>query len=308
MSNVLFTNVRIFDGTGDQPYTGEVLVQGNRIRRVGRGSRSPPTAGVDRHRRRRRHADAGHGRGAHAFLLERPAEPGRHPAHAARGAHPVVRAHRQALPRHGLDLVRGRGDRQAAPRRRHPQRDRIRPDPGPALPRRQPGDHGAGRPGRRDAAAPAVSRVQLRRDRQRAGGDAQDRAHVPQVRRRHDQAEPLGRVHRRHAGRVHADDRRGDRHRRRGSAHARQAARGARALGGVGEAVRAPRHRAHLPRQLHRRGRPRHARGGEGQALRRARPRLADQHLATTPASGASRRRRRGRWATTASSRSPANR
>jgi imidazolonepropionase-like amidohydrolase len=44
--NTLFTNVRILDGTGDYPYTGEVLVQGNRIRRVGRGSRTTPTAGV----------------------------------------------------------------------------------------------------------------------------------------------------------------------------------------------------------------------------------------------------------------------
>lgn len=46
MSNVLFTNVRVFDATGDHPYAGEVLVQGNRIRRVGRGSRTTPTAGV----------------------------------------------------------------------------------------------------------------------------------------------------------------------------------------------------------------------------------------------------------------------
>ncbi len=27
MANVLFTNVRIIDGTGAQPYAGEVLVQ-----------------------------------------------------------------------------------------------------------------------------------------------------------------------------------------------------------------------------------------------------------------------------------------
>ena len=42
MANVLFTNVRIIDGTGAQPYTGEVLVQGNRISRIGRGTRSLP--------------------------------------------------------------------------------------------------------------------------------------------------------------------------------------------------------------------------------------------------------------------------
>ena len=40
MASVLFTNVRILDGTGAQPYPGEVLVQGNRISRVGRGPRS----------------------------------------------------------------------------------------------------------------------------------------------------------------------------------------------------------------------------------------------------------------------------
>jgi imidazolonepropionase-like amidohydrolase len=46
MADVLFTNVRIFEGTSDHPYNGEVLVQGNRIRRVSRGSRTTPTAGV----------------------------------------------------------------------------------------------------------------------------------------------------------------------------------------------------------------------------------------------------------------------
>jgi N-acyl-D-aspartate/D-glutamate deacylase len=42
--NILFTNVRILDGSGQQPFTGEVLVQGNRIQRVGRGLRTLPTA------------------------------------------------------------------------------------------------------------------------------------------------------------------------------------------------------------------------------------------------------------------------
>lgn len=45
MANILFTNVRIFDGSGEYPYTGEVLVQGNRIKHVGRGSRTVPTNG-----------------------------------------------------------------------------------------------------------------------------------------------------------------------------------------------------------------------------------------------------------------------
>src|SRR5512134_2310092 len=46
MPSVLFTNVRIFDGSGTHPYTGEVLVQGNRISRVGRSARTLPTAGA----------------------------------------------------------------------------------------------------------------------------------------------------------------------------------------------------------------------------------------------------------------------
>jgi imidazolonepropionase-like amidohydrolase len=46
MANVLFTNVRILDATGAQPYVGEVLVQGNRIARVGRGPRSLPQSGT----------------------------------------------------------------------------------------------------------------------------------------------------------------------------------------------------------------------------------------------------------------------
>ena len=36
-NGTLFTNVRILDATGEYPFTGEVLVQGNRIKRVTRG-------------------------------------------------------------------------------------------------------------------------------------------------------------------------------------------------------------------------------------------------------------------------------
>jgi imidazolonepropionase-like amidohydrolase len=46
MSSVLFTNVRVLDGTGAAPYAGEVLVQGNRISRVARGTRTLPAAGA----------------------------------------------------------------------------------------------------------------------------------------------------------------------------------------------------------------------------------------------------------------------
>ncbi|MBC8058934.1 MAG: amidohydrolase family protein, partial [Rhizobiales bacterium] len=38
MTDTLFTNVRILDGSGQNPYAGSVLVQGNRIRQVGRSS------------------------------------------------------------------------------------------------------------------------------------------------------------------------------------------------------------------------------------------------------------------------------
>src|SRR4029453_13956340 len=46
MTHVLFTNVRIFDGTGALPYPGEVLVQGNRTPRTPGGPPAPPPAGV----------------------------------------------------------------------------------------------------------------------------------------------------------------------------------------------------------------------------------------------------------------------
>ena len=127
------------------PYTGSVLVQGNRIRQVGRSTRADLDRRRDRDRRRRRDADARHVRGAHALLVERRRHAGRHPDDAARGARAVVRQGRQALPRGRLHLVRRRGLRQAAARRGDPQRDRRRPDSRAALPRRQPGDHRARR-------------------------------------------------------------------------------------------------------------------------------------------------------------------
>jgi imidazolonepropionase-like amidohydrolase len=43
MTDTLFTNVRILDGTGQNPFAGSVLVQGNRIRQVGR-STAPVTS------------------------------------------------------------------------------------------------------------------------------------------------------------------------------------------------------------------------------------------------------------------------
>ena len=80
-----------------------------------------------------------------------------------------------------------------------------------------------------------------------------------------------------------------------------QGARRACPLVGLGQAVRPPRHRDHLPRLLRRRGGARHARGGQGPALRRARHRLADQHRAPCRAMG-HQARLDGRDATTSAS------
>jgi N-acyl-D-aspartate/D-glutamate deacylase len=38
MGATLFTNVRVFDGSGADSFQGEVLVQGNRIRKVAKGT------------------------------------------------------------------------------------------------------------------------------------------------------------------------------------------------------------------------------------------------------------------------------
>ena len=46
MDSTLFTNVRILDGTGAMPYAGSALVQGNRIRTVGRSSAALSPAGA----------------------------------------------------------------------------------------------------------------------------------------------------------------------------------------------------------------------------------------------------------------------
>ncbi len=46
MESTLFTNLRILDGTGAMPYSGSVLVQGNRIRTVGRSSGALSPAGA----------------------------------------------------------------------------------------------------------------------------------------------------------------------------------------------------------------------------------------------------------------------
>src|SRR4051812_34436113 len=44
--HIVFTNVRVLDASGEYPFTGEVVVQGNRIKHVGRGLRTFPTHGA----------------------------------------------------------------------------------------------------------------------------------------------------------------------------------------------------------------------------------------------------------------------
>lgn len=43
---IVFTNVRVLDATGDQPFMGEVVIQGNRIASVTRGQRVTPGGGA----------------------------------------------------------------------------------------------------------------------------------------------------------------------------------------------------------------------------------------------------------------------
>src|SRR5262245_20609122 len=43
---IVFTNVRVLDASGNQPFMGEVVVQGNRIASVSRGQRVTPGGGA----------------------------------------------------------------------------------------------------------------------------------------------------------------------------------------------------------------------------------------------------------------------
>jgi hypothetical protein len=46
MMATLFTNARILDGSGAPPFAGDVLVQGNRIQRITRGTGARGTVGT----------------------------------------------------------------------------------------------------------------------------------------------------------------------------------------------------------------------------------------------------------------------
>src|ERR1700733_8270429 len=47
MARILFTNVRVFDGTGDPTFAGEVLVEGNRVAAVGRRGKPLERGGAE---------------------------------------------------------------------------------------------------------------------------------------------------------------------------------------------------------------------------------------------------------------------
>src|SRR6266404_3968700 len=106
--------------------------QPDRPRRAGHAQ--PPHRRGDGDRRGWRDPDARHVRGAHALRLDQLQDAGRHPEDAARGAHPVGGAGGQALPGPRLDVLRGRGDSQAAARLRDSRRYQRGADPRPALP------------------------------------------------------------------------------------------------------------------------------------------------------------------------------
>ena len=274
MGNVLFTNVRIIDGSGAAPFAGEVLVQGNRIVRVGRGARSlqAPDATV---------IDA-----AGATLM-----PGMCEAHTHfswNDAATLAEIQRMPLEEHVLwsanvakryleaGFTSCVGAACAKARLDVVTRNAINEGliPGPRYLAASQEITVAG--GLGDETLPHLPWQEFSFGIIVSGPEEMRKlgAHVPQVRRRLDQAQPVGRQLRARRARRHdVDERRGGRGRGVGSAHARQARDVACALVRVDQAERAPRHRGHLPRELHRRGGARHARGAQGPPLRRARHR-----------------------------------
>ena len=216
------------------PYAGSVLVQGNRIRSVGRSTRRARADRRDRDRRRRRDADARHVRGAHALLVERRGDARRRSRRMPLEEHVLwcAKVAKRYLEAGWTSCV---GAACAKPRLDVVTRNAINSGqiPGPRyLAASQeitvPGGLG-------DETLPhlpfpefsfGVNVNSARRDEE--GG-----AHVPQVRRRLDQAQPLGRqLHARFAGRDHLDERRRGRRGDGRGAGARQARHRARALGG----------------------------------------------------------------------------
>ena len=212
--NVMFTNVRILDGTGEYPFTGEVPVQGNRIRSVTRGSSRAPSAGAggqtvidgmgatlmpglcDAHL----HLSWNNAPGIDPIQMMPPEE---HILVTAEMAKLVLDA--------GFTSGRGRGGGQAAARRRDPQFHQSGPAARPAL-------HGGGPEittvgGLGDAAPSHIPHEGLNLGIVVSGPEEVRRTvrTADQIRRGQHQAEPVRRGDHRHAGRGDADVRGGGR-------------------------------------------------------------------------------------------------
>ena len=140
-SEVLFTNVKIIDGSGAAPYTGEVLVRGKRISRVAKSARSFANHGgtvID---------------GAGATLMPGMVEAHTHFAwNNASGLSDIQKMRSRNTPVTArvaksisitMDVVCWRGNRETAARCRRTQCNQRRIDPRPALQWCEPGDHRA---------------------------------------------------------------------------------------------------------------------------------------------------------------------
>jgi imidazolonepropionase-like amidohydrolase len=158
----VITNVKILDGTGREPFPGEVVVDGNRITAVTTAiDGQPGSRATSRRRHRHRSARAG-------TLM-----PGLIEAATRTSAFPIcsrTTSHGLPVEEHMLTTVRNArtmldcGYTSAfsaasakTPARRGAQaRDRSGPRSGPAPARQRPRDHRDGRPRRHERDAPAL--------------------------------------------------------------------------------------------------------------------------------------------------------
>ena len=301
-SEVLFTNVRILDGSGASPYAGSVLVQGNRIRASAAQRAAFAPAGAHRDRRRRRDADARHVRGPHALLVERrgrrsPASRRCRSRSTCCGARKVAKRYLEAgwtscvgaacaKPR--LDVV-------------DPQRDQLGPDSRaraispPARRSRCPAGSATRhcRTCRSPSSASASTSAAPTRCARRCACSCKYGVDSIKLNLSGDNFVPA------RAGRHHVDDRRGGggRDAKRRACAASAVAAHARSADSVKQALRHGM-RGDLPRELHRQRNARPARGAQGPDLRRARHRDPLRDAARGRALGHHATPRRARWAT----------